>query len=204
MAIKKKKYRNTSIGRIIKEHNDKHYALIYKNAYVIKYKELFETLPQREYLSRIFFNPKFILYWSFLMRVSYQLTQRKLETVYSNFNENDLYIYLKLNHDLNKDKDERHYMYSIYNVIDSLYTGYEQPLEVRNIINQEQCLVYGFSNYYKKPLVNAARDFYKYDFSLYDLKMKYGYRSNEYIEKLKEIYQLDLCPIDISQNLIKL
>lgn len=200
MATKKKKKKNlrkASIKYFSKQ--DKYYKEIYSGTFVAKYKDLINHLPKERYLSKIFFNPKFVLAWSYYLHSPYESCKDRLDVVYSNFSIDDLYIYFKLNHEINKDKEERQYLNSLFELISDLAIGYTNKKDEYYVI-ENPCLVYGPVTHQKKSILNIDRDFHYYRYSSYDLKIKYGFNNEDYWRNIKEIYQLDLGPIDISQG----
>lgn len=198
MATKKKKKKNRSSIKLFSKQ-DKYYKIIYSGTFVAEYKNLINYLPKERYLSKIFFNPKFVLYWSFLTKSAYDTCKARLDAVYSNFDIDDIYTYLKLNHELNKHKEERNYLYSVFELINDLSVGYLIQ-DIEYLPEPKRYFVYGPVMHNKKNTVNTARDFLYNNYSYGDLRNKYGFNREDYKRKMKEIYQSELLPIDISQR----
>lgn len=196
MATKRKKRINRSFFHKLYKQ-DKFYRELYQGAYSPNYKESINSLPRDRYISRIFFNPKFVMLWSIYNDASLDLCKQKLDVIYSNFNVEDIYIYLRLHYEMHKEKDEIKYFISLIDLINSLSEGYIDKFN-GDFLLEKSYYVFGLTNYDKKNTINIARDFFYYNYSSADLRLKYNLNFEDYTRKIKEIYQNELLPIDIS------
>lgn len=196
MAIKRKKRTNrTLFYKLLKQ--DKFYRELYAGFSICDYKQAFNELSPERYVNKIFFNPKFVIHWSVNVDTSVILCRKKLEVIYSNFNVEDIYIYLKLHYQLNNHKNEVEYFYTLVDLINNLSFDYMNDMDFFPVY-EKQYLVFGPVVHNKMNTISIARDFFYYNYSAPDLKAKHGFNFEDYHRKLKEIYQNELLPIDIS------
>jgi hypothetical protein len=168
--------------------------------YKLNYKEMFETLPPKQFLGCIFFVPNFARLLSIRMKASYENKVRELSHLFNYFHEDDLYEYFRLNHVLHKDKSKEDYLYQlfilIYDLLKDISLEEFEPLEFEQYANP----IYIYNSHYSSELLNITRDVLIYGFYSQEVRKKHTLTYDVFIESLKEIYQEGLLPLDISMQ----
>jgi hypothetical protein len=171
------------------------------NQSVVHYSDLFEKAKDKDFLDLIF-SSNFIFRYSSHWNMMYGKVAVKLLQVRSYFHDDDLYQYFKINHLLNKDKSKKSYEDSLFKLVTSLSLHVYIDDDVNYLetnVSPEYIYGYELKSKLTPASISFARDYFYYGYDFEDLKAKYGLRYNYLIKKLKEIYQLELLPVDISQ-----
>jgi hypothetical protein len=170
-----------------------------KNNKILDYKVLFKTLSPKDFLKSIFFSINFTKQNCTKHKIDFTYRMQKVNQVFNYFHEDDLYKYFKINHEFHKDKSKLEYVNSLYLLMSDLISQIPSvefyPLE-NNLIAKP---IYLHQAKYIPQLLNILRDFLDY-YDTEDIMKKESLLFFEYKAFLKEIYQKELLPIDISQQ----
>lgn len=162
------------------------------------YKSLFEKLPKKIFLAKIFISPRFARTYAFFWRTPIESKIKLLNQVFNYYDEDDLWKYFEINHSLHKDKSKHDYIFTLFHLITDLYKySFEENL-IENTFCSNPIFIQKETDKVEPEKYNLIRDLYYYNFSLRDIRIKYGYNSENFKKLLKKIYQEELLPLDIT------
>lgn len=165
---------------------------------VLDYKVLFETLSPREFLGDIFFSHHFTVFNCIKHKIDFKYRFKAVNRVFSYFHEDDLYRYFQINHSLHKDKSKYEYINTLCTLMSDLIDQ-TPSIEFTPLEDQAATPTYVYYDKELPKLSNIARDFYGHSEVKLILR-KEVLQFKEYKEHLKEIYQRELLPLDITQQ----
>jgi len=185
-----------------KKVKDFHTQKIFKGANLNPdYAKLFEALSPSQFVDLIFLTPILPRYISKRWKISYEKKVKDFYRIFNYHHKDDIYQYLKINHSFNKDKTKRKYVESligcIHEILETTPTDFFLPLE-DNLLAPP---IYVYGHIYSSDVEPYSQVFANDVFEGYgirDLKAKYNFYTHQVKEKLKEIYQQNISPIDIS------
>ena len=164
------------------------------------YSKLFETLPKKEFLFKIFFNKRFAEIFSCCWDINLENNIKKINQIFAYFHEDDLYKYFEINHSIHKDKPKLKYLFCLFQLLTDLHdsTSAQDFIELEDIYFSNSIYIY-----YQYPKVipelgNISRDILYYGYTPRDARDNYGYNSKYFNKVLKKIYQEELLPLDIT------
>ena len=164
------------------------------------YGELFEKLSKRDFLNQIFFNPRFARTYCYFWDIDLDKKVKTLYQIFAYFDEDDLHRYFEINHFFHKDKPKFEYAYTLFHLLTDLskYISVDEFDTLEDIYPSEPIYIYNQSPNVVPELNNIARDLFYYGYSLRDVRINYGYNPEYFKEVLKELYQEELLPLDIT------
>ena len=163
------------------------------------YNQLFEILPKKKFLNSIFISPRFVKTYAFFWSADFNNKIKMLNQVFTYYDEDDLYQYFKINHSLHKDKSKYDYILTLFHLITDLHKYSSPNVFIDN--NNEYCdpiYIYQQSPNVTPEKYNIVRDLIYYGYSAKDVRIKFGYNPKNFKKILKELYQEELLPLDIT------
>lgn len=165
------------------------------------YASLFESLSPKQFLAFIFRSPHLARRKAMHWKVEYKKMIMDFIKIYNYFNEDDLYKFFQINHELNRDKNQYEYLKSLFHCTQDLIeqVPYEEFLPLMEPVSKDPIYIYGFDK--ATPILsNFARDYIYYNRDTQELRKMYSLDATPLYEMIEEIYQEGLLPIDISQR----
>lgn len=164
------------------------------------YGELFEKLPKRSFLGHIFINPRFARTFANYWRVNLDSKIDLLHQIFTYFDEDDLYRYFEINHSFHKDKSKYDYAFSLFRLLTDLSQDIstEEFVPLEDIYPADPIFIFNESPDVIPEVANMARDLLYIGEKLKDVRIRYGYNSENFKKMLKAVYQEELLPLDIT------
>lgn len=162
-------------------------------------KHLFNTQSPRDFLRTIYYSEHLFKYYCVKNKMNYEVKRKIFNQVFTYFHEDDLYMYFKIHYNLNKDKSKFDYVFSMYTLFSDLIN--QIPKEDFVPLEEEIPSPPIYVDHAKElpASINFARDFLYYYSKNHDLARKEEKHIYVIGDLIKEIYQKELFPIDISQ-----
>lgn len=161
---------------------------------------LFVKLSSEAFLHQIF-NPLFIRRFSQLWNTPYETMAIKMQGIKDQLDPSDLYQYFKINHTLNSEMSRDDYEVSIYKLLASLYGDLLTEIFVPLTdypAGPQYVYAYEADLDLRPDIINLARDLFYNELTLMEARVKHKVNDRVFLEKLKEIHQVGLLPLDIS------
>lgn len=169
---------------------------------ILDYRHLFETSSPKDFLRNIFFSYNFTRHNSIRYKLDFKSRMNRIIQVFNYFDEDDLYIYFKINHDLHKNKSKYDYLNSLYVLVSELMsqTPKDDFFELDFDLISDPSYIFHFYSELDPKIINFARDFLLYGYDYKEVRVLHSLQFQDYRDSIEETYQKELLPIDMSQR----